>query len=352
MRAELRGVRRAAILLPIVLDLPLARGLVGAVTREPELETTMIAGIPVGIARPRTSGPWPTYVFLTGAHPLRRKEPVVDRLMRGLARAGYLAVTPDLPGLGSGELSVETLDAAVEVATTLTRDREVRNGRIALIGASTGASVGLLVAADPELSNHVSVVVAVTPFSDVRKVLCLANTGGYEEPDGLIKAHPVAPLLRRAAFRSLLAALPSGEERERLLAMLPNDDDQDVRECLRGQASAEAKAAAVLECLSNAEAGRFSSLFDQLPADVKEKLNRLSPILHAARIAAPVELVLPPVDDYFPVAEAVLLAQAIPHARLTMTATLDHTRPGALTGRFTDLIRFGRFVIRGLAAAG
>jgi pimeloyl-ACP methyl ester carboxylesterase len=351
MTAELKGVRRAAILLPIVLDLPVGRGLVSAVTREPELETNTIAGIPVGIARPGTGGPWPTYLFLTGAHPLRRKEPVVDRLMRGLARAGYLTVTPDLPGLGRGELSVETLEAAVEVATTLTEDRTVRNGRIALIGASTGASVGLLVAAHPKLSKRVSVVVAVTPFSDVRKVLCLATTGGYEEADGLIKTYPVAPLLRRAAFRSLLATLPAGEERRRLLALLPENDDRDVRECIRGQASPDEKTAAVLECLSNPQAERFPSLFDQLPTDVKERLNRLSPLLHAAHIGAPVELVLPPVDEYFPVAEAVSLAEAIPDARLTMTATLDHTRPGALTGRLTDLIRFGRFVVRGLAAA-
>src|SRR4051794_17595459 len=157
MTAQLKGVRRATILLPIVLDLPLGRGLVSAVTREPELETTTIAGVPAGIARPGTGGPWPTYLFLTGAHPLRRKEPVVGRLMHGLARAGYLAVTPDLPGLERGELSVETLEGAVQVAATLIENRDVRNGRIALVGASTGASLGLLVAADPRLANHISV---------------------------------------------------------------------------------------------------------------------------------------------------------------------------------------------------
>jgi pimeloyl-ACP methyl ester carboxylesterase len=351
MTAKVTAFRRAAILLPIVLDLPLGRGLVNAVTREPALETSTIAGVSVGVARPGMGGPWPTYLFLTGAHPLRRKEPVVDRLMHGLARAGYLAVAPDLPGLDRGELSVETLEAAVEVAATLIEQRDVRNSRIALIGASTGASVGLLVAAHPKLANHVSVVVAVTPFSDVRKVLCLATTDGYEEPDGLINTYAVAPLLRRAAFRSLLATLPAGEERERLLGLLPENDDQDVRDWLRGQASADATTAAVLDCLSNTEAGRFVSFFEQLPADVKEKLNRLSPLLHAAHIGAPVELVLPPVDEYFPVAEAVSLADAIPEARLTMTATLDHTRPGTRSGRLTDLIRFGKFVVRGLAAA-
>lgn len=349
--AVLRGIQRAAILLPVVLDLPLGRGLVTAATREPELETTSLGAVQVGIARPGTAAPWPTYLFLTGAHPLRRKEPVVDRLMSGLARAGYLAVTPDLPGLDRGELSVETLDAAVRVAAALIEDRRVRNGRIALAGASTGASLGLLVAASPDVADHVSVVVAVTPFSDVRKLLCLATTGSYKERDGLVTDYPVAPLLCRAAFRSLLAALPAAEERERLLALIPETDEQDVRECLRGQASPDQRCAAVLDVLSNTDSERFSSFFEQLPADVKAKLDRLSPLAHAARIAAPVELVLPPVDEYFPVAEAVSLAEAIPDARLTMTATLDHTRPGARTGRLTDLVRFGRFVVRGLSAA-
>jgi succinate dehydrogenase flavin-adding protein (antitoxin of CptAB toxin-antitoxin module) len=48
----------------------------------------------------------------------------------------------------------------------------------------------------------------------------------------------------RAAFRSLLATLPSDEERERLLGLLP-ENDQDVREWLRGQASPDETTPAV-----------------------------------------------------------------------------------------------------------
>jgi hypothetical protein len=55
---------------------------------------------------------------------------------------------------------------------------------------------------------------------------------------------------------------------------------------------------------------------------------------------------------YFPLAEAVALADALPNVRLTVTRTLDHTRPTASLTRLRDFAAFGRFVVRGLAAAG
>ena len=67
---------------------------------------------------------------------------------------------------------------------------------------------------------------------------------------------------------------------------------------------------------------------------------------------APVEIVVPPADVYFPLGEARALADALPRAHLTVTGTLDHTRPDLSLGRLRDLVSFGRFVVRGLAAAG
>jgi hypothetical protein len=45
-----------------------------------------------------------------------RELPEVCRLVEGLARAGYLGVVPDLPGLRRGEIRPEAVHETLEVA--------------------------------------------------------------------------------------------------------------------------------------------------------------------------------------------------------------------------------------------
>ncbi len=59
---------------------------------------------------------------------------------------------------------------------------------------------------------------------------------------------------------------------------------------------------------------------------------------------------MPPSDAYFPPGEAAALA-ALPNARVTVTKTLDHTRPSANLVHVRSFAAFLGFVIRGLAAA-
>ncbi len=172
---------RALILIATVLDLRRLGRLVRASTKEPRVEEVELAGVPVEIVRPGGEGPWPAWVFINGAHPERRREPMVTRLSRGLARAGYIVFVPDVPGLGDGTITTQTLDAACAVTKAATEHPEVLKGRAALIGASTGAALALLTAAQDGLRERISVVAAVAPFADLTRMVCLATTSSYEE---------------------------------------------------------------------------------------------------------------------------------------------------------------------------
>jgi hypothetical protein len=66
------------VLLSIVMDLPLLAPTAIGLTRRPRSESLDVDGVPVEFTCPAGRGPWPTFVFVTGAHPLRRKEPVVQ----------------------------------------------------------------------------------------------------------------------------------------------------------------------------------------------------------------------------------------------------------------------------------
>jgi pimeloyl-ACP methyl ester carboxylesterase len=337
------------------MDLPLLARTATGLTRKPRAEDLYVDGVPVEVTCPAGRGPWPAFIFVTGAHPLRRKEPVVQRVALGLARAGYVAVVPDLPGLGTGELTVSTLEAAAAVIEAAAARADVRDGRVALVGASTGASIALISAARPELARHLSLVAAVAPFADIERIVCLATTRRYQEEDGALVEYAVTALLRRAVARSLVACLPDPEDRELLLARLGSiEEETDALETLDADVDVETlrpETQAVIHLLTNKDPGRFRDLYGALAPDLLSTLRALSPLTRAASVTVPVELAVPPQDPYFPFREASALAASLPNVHLTVTSTLDHTRPMASLRGLRDLARFDRFVLRALATA-
>jgi len=348
-QARIAARARAAALIPIVMDLAGFARAARALTADPSVEQLEIEGVPVTVTRPAGAGPFPAWVFVTGAHPLRRREPVVQRLSEGLARSGYLTLVPDLPGLGDGQLTRRTLDAAVAVIEATVARRDVR-GRTALVGASAGASIALLAGARAELADRISVVAAIAPFADLRKILCLATTRRYEH-EGDFDEHEVPTLLRRAVGRSVAAALAESAEREALLSRLGTIEDEDDPFEGLDEEPADGVTGPLIRLFANRDPARFDELYDALPEEVCSAIEELSPLTAAGQIRAPVELAVPPVDPYFPSGEARALADSLPNVRLTITATLDHTRPMASLRRLGGLAKFEGFVVRGLAAA-
>lgn len=344
---------RALVLLAVVLELPLAGAAVRRLTRAPRLENRVVDGVPVSVLRPPDDEPRPAWVFVNGAHPLRRREPVVWRLANGLARAGYVVAVPDVPDLGEGTITTRALDATVAVAHHVARSPATRGGRVALIGASTGAGLALLAAARDDLAGRISVVAAVAPFADLRKLICLTTTRRYDD-GGRFTEYAVTDLHRTVVARSLVAALPGEHDRDRLLAHLASietDDLDPLEELPRRAGAVGADARAVLALLANREPERFADLWESLPEAVTSFVDGLSPLRVPGRVRAHVEIVVPPSDAYFPPAEALALARSLPDVHLTVTATLDHTRPSASLAKLKDFAAFDGFVVRGLAAA-
>src|SRR5919204_3287197 len=107
---------RAVVVLSITQKTPTAAWAVRLVTDKPRIEEMRVAGLPATVVRPgEGNGPWPAVVFVNGATRRGRHHPKVQRLARGLARAGFLAVVPDLPGLSLGAITPATTAAAIRV---------------------------------------------------------------------------------------------------------------------------------------------------------------------------------------------------------------------------------------------
>jgi pimeloyl-ACP methyl ester carboxylesterase len=338
---------RAVVVLSITQKTPTAAWAVRLVTDKPRIEEMRVAGLPATVVRPgEGNGPWPAVVFVNGATRRGRHHPKVQRLARGLARAGFLAVVPDLPGLSLGAITPATTAATIRVVGATARRRDVR-GRVALYGVSVGATLCLLAAESRELLGRVSVVGGEAPWVDLEKVIRLATTGEY----GTSRYH-TDPYVRLAIARSLAAGLPPGPDRRLLLRTLLAVSDTDPEPLAGLQADGLGRAGrALVELLLNRRTQQFASLYARLPRRVREGVVRLSPLVGARRLRVPVELASAPHDKYFPPAESRALAAVAPRVRVSVTTTLDHAIPQPSLRDFRGLLRFDGFVVRFLRQA-
>ena len=147
-----------------VLDAPVLTPAAEAVSGEPGFEDVPVAGNPTLVARPAGEGPWPAIFLVNGTVREGRKLPEVRNLAEGFARAGYLVVVPDLPGMMEGEITPETARETVEVAREVSTRPDVEDGGVALVGVSTGATLALLAAEKSSLEGRISVVAGIAPY--------------------------------------------------------------------------------------------------------------------------------------------------------------------------------------------
>jgi acetyl esterase/lipase len=264
-------------------------------------ENARIAGVDALVAHP-AGGAGPVVVYANACTPRGIEQPAVGRLLNGLARAGFVAVAPELPNVKHGEVTGATVDALVQVARG-------SGQRVALLGASTGAGLAILAAGDPRLAERVTAVGAVAPCASLRSMLQLGTTGTYgREP------FAASSLVARVMKLSLAAVAPEDP--------------------------------AVPALLANCDEGRFDELYAALSPETRSLVEELSPIARIGGVLAPVEIVSSPSDRFCPVGEARALAEAGSDVRLTVTNGLEHVLPRANPGLARVLLALERTLRR------
>jgi pimeloyl-ACP methyl ester carboxylesterase len=346
---------RAVMVISSVLDAPVLTPAAEAVSGEPGFEDVSVAGNPTLVARPAGDGPWPAVFVVNGTVRQGRKLPEVRRLAEGFARAGYLVVVPDLPGLTEDEIIPETARETVDVAREVSERPNVEDGEVALVGVSTGATLALLAAEDPALRGKVSLVAGVAPYSNIKTVLSVATTGHYRRSDGEMVRYEATPFLSYVVARSLVAALPPGEDKRTLSAELESAgrESPDPLSGLRVRRTdgLEPGARSVVGLLANRNPERFAALYADLPNEVRNDLEELSPLAGTGSIRVPVELATGPRDKYFPPSQSYALERIAPERRVTVTGALDHAKLNVSLGDIPAFATFDGFVVRSLRTA-
>ncbi len=346
---------RAAVVISSVLEAPILTPGVEVVSGEPGFEDVSVAGNPALVARPAGDGPWPAVFVVNGTVPEGRKLPEVRQLAEGFARAGYLVVVPDLPGLTEDRITPQTADATTQVARKISERPDVEDGKVALVGVSTGATLALLAAEDPALRGKVSLVAGVAPYSDIKTVVNVATTGHYRRSGGELVRYEADPFLSYVVARSLVAVLPSGEDKLALSAELERVGRKSP-DPLSGLSSRRTDdlgpdARSVVRLLANRNPERFAALYADLPKDVRHDLEELSPLAGTGRIRVPVELATGPHDTFFPPSQSYGLERIAPESRVTVTEALDHAKLEVSAGDVASFAAFDAFVVRSLRTA-
>jgi pimeloyl-ACP methyl ester carboxylesterase len=346
---------RAVVVISSVLDAPVLTPAAEAVSGEPGFEDVPVAGNPTLVVRPAGEGPWPAVFLVNGTVPEGRKLPEVRNLAEGFARAGYLVVVPDLPGLTEDRITPQTADATTQVAREISERPDVEDGKVALVGVSTGATLALLAAEDSALRGKISLVAGVAPYSNIKTVLNVATTGHYRRSDGELAQYEATPFLSYVVARSLVATLPAGEDRRTLSAELETTgrESPDPLSALRSRQTDDLgpDARSVVGLLANREPERFDALYTDLPAEARHDLEELSPLAGTGRIRAPVELATGPHDRYFPPSQSYALERVAPERRVTVTGALDHARLDVSLEDILAFATFDAFVVRSLRTA-
>ncbi len=331
--------------------MPVLTAAVEGLTAEPRSEEIEAGRAPTTRYCPGAGRAWPTVVVLNGATALGRAHPRVVRLARALARAGHVVLVPDVPGLVRFEVTEEGLASTVAVAEQAAAGA---GGKVALFGVSAGTTLALLAAEEPELAGRVSVVAGLAGFTDLADLIRLATTGVCRQGDSL-RPYEAGPFLALCVGRSVVAGLEPGPDRNALAAELAaveaDDPDPLARLRAQGRGRLSEQARASVELLANRDPERFDELYAALPPEVRQKVDRLSPVVRAERLRVPVELLCDPQDKYFPLEHSLALQRGAPSVRLTATRLLEHADARLSPGMLGEATKVFGFVARALRKA-
>ena len=270
-----------------------------------------------------------------GANETGRDDTSVVNLGHALARAGYVVMFHWSLTMGlHANIDPAEPEKLVRAFQFLEGRDYVDRERVGLGGFCVGASLALVAASDPKISDRVHFVNAVGPFFDAESLFLQAASRAvlYEgestpwEPD------------------SLTLRVPASE----LIETLDNSSDADIltRFYLEDQTATQAELAVlspsgriVVRLLDGVEPHEAATLYSTLPSSFREELASISPSTHVGDLRARHLVVHGRYDQVAPVAESRRLVKATGdriNVLYTEFLAFDHVRPGA-GGVFTRL---------------
>ena len=292
------------------------------VTREPVIEhvTYPAPGGPTAaeLYLPGTKGKHPGILVCLGVVPDGVEHPQVARLGSALARAGFATLLFWSPAMRDLRLDPGDINGIAMAYQWLIDRADIDASKSGLLGTCVGGSFALMAAAEDSIRDQVAFVVAWAPYASIRTLACDIGSG-MSVVDGQRVPWEVDHLTRKVYIRSLTHDLEP-DERARLRS---TDRSYDRELSPDGEAVANLLDAESVEVARTAIAG--------LPADLRSRLDAMSPANHISSIRAPMVLIAHDRNDpVIPIGESqsiVRLLSGHPGLRYTEFRMFKHLDP-------------------------
>ena len=289
-------------------------------------------------------------LLFLGANAAGRDDADVVNLGTALARAGYVTMFHWSPTMAlRANIDIAELDNLVWAFQYLAERDYVDRERVGLGGFCVGASFALVASADSRISSHVNFVNAFGPYFDAGDLLRQAASRSVTY-DGQRTPWEPDLLTLRVLANELIETLDK-----------PADVDTLTRHYLSNQPATAAELEAlspegrtVARLMDGVEPQEAEALYQNLPADFREDLGRISPSAHIAGIQARLLVMHDRNDRLVPAAESRRLYAATEvrgNVHYTEVLAFDHVRPsgggiGDLLGEALRLYRHMYNIIR------
>lgn len=263
-------------------------------------------------------------VLVPGLSRQGKDHPAFQRLAKSLARAGFLVLAPDFPGLRAFHVSEGDVQTIVRSVQVLRADA---GDPIGLLGFSFGAGPALLAAANPSIREQVALVGSFGGYWDLANVIGFITTGWFEE-DGRWRQAAQQSYNRWKLLAALAPYVADPGERNRLLRLVDRKLENPAEDVRAEMGRLGVEGWRLLALVENRRRDRVADLLSSLTPTMRERLQRLSPSTAIGRVQARLLIAHGRDDDSIPYTESVRLARASPNlGRLVIFDGFTHAFP-------------------------
>ena len=253
-------------------------------------------------------------VLSLGVHPLDRQDPFLVRLTDGLARTNMAVLRVQSPDLSAGRIVTREVDGLVAAFRALQGRSEVDPARVGLAGFSVGGSMSTVAAADPRIRDDVRLVYSFGGYYDAFAVLG-AISDGYVRDGAVERAWTPHPWTVHVFAEQIVGALPEGEERDYLTALLQaahEERDGPDWEPPALPLPLSTVGQMVYDLVVGDGRVDGAALLAALPPATRDTFGQLSPAAHVAGLRAPLFVMHDVGDTLIPYTESRRLVESLP----------------------------------------
>jgi dienelactone hydrolase len=286
-------------------------------------------------------GRHPALIVSLGVEAAPPDNPAVVRFLRGLARAGIVAVLVQSPALDAGSLPSDAPDVLVAAFRAIAAQPFTDSSRIGLLGLSVGGSLALIAAADPRIRDQARLVEAFGAYDRLASLMRAAITRSIKI-DGRTQPWQPDAITTNVVRMNLIDLLAEPSDR----ALLDPAFASATTTPTQAPAGLSPEGLQVFRLLTATNPAQFDALYASIPAPVQAELDALSPENYLGQVRAPVYLMVDDGDPIIPYVEsrqiqATLRRDGHPayFSQFSIFRHVEPTRGGSLLGLVRDLVR-------------